>query len=313
MKFPALLLLLAGTVAPALAQVDLTAPTVLPSSPVRKIGANDLIAITVFEQAALTRTVRVDTDGLIRLPLLKDTIKADGLMPQQLEKVIAKALQDQEILVDPFVTVTVAEYYRPMRPPISVIGAVRAPITFQSVEPVSLLEAITRAGGISPEAGPEILVQQTPAAAANRVRVKSLVDAADPSANLILTGGEEIRIPEASHIYVFGNVKKPGTLPVEDSSDATVFKAIALSEGLAPYAARQAYIFRREAGSSSRIEVPIDLKGIVDHKAPDVPLLPNDILYVPDNTSRRNTLSSLKIAGSLAAVVLTALIYVALR
>lgn len=311
-KFPALLLLLAGTVGPALAQADLTAPTVLPSPPVRKIGPNDLIAITVFEQAGLTRTVRVDSEGLIRLPLLKDNIKADGLMPQQLEKVISRALKDQEILVDPFVTVTVAEYYRPMRPPISVIGAVKAPITFQSVEPISLLEAITRAGGVSPEAGTEILVQQTPATV-NRVRVKSLVDAADPSANLILTGGEEIRIPEAAHIYIFGNVKKPGTLPVEDSSDATVFKAIALSEGLAPYAARQAYIFRREAGSSSRSQVPIDLKGIVDHKAPDVPLLPNDILYVPDNTSRRNTLSTLKIAGSLAAVVLTALIYVALR
>jgi polysaccharide export outer membrane protein len=304
---------------------SLPSTSILPS---KKILPNDLVGITVFGEPELTRTVRVDPQGLIRLPLLKDQIKADGLMPEQLEKVIAEALKNEQILVDPFVTVTVAEYYRPLRKPISVVGAVRTPTTFQSVEPVTLIEAITRAGGVSPEAGSEILI--TPARQADpdgkltestgattglvkRVRVKSLVDATDPSGNLILTGGEEIRVPDAGHIYVFGNVKKPGTLPVEDSSDATVFKAIALSEGLAQYASKQGYIFRREVGSSTRNEIPVDLRKIVDHKVPDVPLIANDILYVPDNTGRRNTMTTLKVVGGIAAVVLTAVIYVVLR
>jgi polysaccharide export outer membrane protein len=146
-----------------------------------------------------------------------------------------------------------------------------------------------------------------------RVAVRSLVNGADAAVNPILTGGEEIRVPEAGHIYVFGNVRKPGTLPVEDSRDATVFKAIALSEGLAQYAAKQAYILRREAGSVSRNEIPVDLRRIVDHKAPDVTLIANDILYVPDNTVRRNTISTLKIIGALAAIAISATIYVALR
>jgi len=213
-----------------------------------------------------------------------------------------------------------------LRLPISVAGAVKNPVTFQSVEPVTLLEAVTRAGGVSPEAGPEILIAFPRAedtvegaiSSANtglirRVRVKSLVDAADPGMNPILTGGEEIRVPEAGHIYVFGNVKKPGALPVEDSQDTTVFKAIALSEGLAPYAARQAHIFRREAGSVSRNEIPIDLRRIEDHKAPDVPLMANDILYVADSTGRRNAMSTLKVLGAVGLVAVSAIIYVSLR
>jgi hypothetical protein len=41
----------------------------------------------------------------------------------------------------------------------------------------------------------------------------------------------------------------------------------------------------------------------MEHKAPDVPLMANDILYVPDATGRRNTMTTLKIVGGLAAVV----------
>jgi len=299
-----------------------------PILPSQKIRPNDLVGITVLSQPELTRTLRVDPEGLIRLPLLQNKIKADGLTPGQLEKAIADALKNEEILVDPFVTVTVAEYYRPLRAAISVVGAVRTPVTFQSVETVTLLEAITRAGGVLPEAGPDILIgparqeggdgPENDRGARNsglvrRVRVKSLIDGTDPRANLVLVGGEEIRVPEAGQVYVFGNVRKPGSLPVEDGSDATVFKAIALSEGLAPYASKEAYIFRREAGSSSRSEIAVDLRGIVDHKAPDIPLLANDILYVPDATRRRNTISTLKVLGGLGIVAVSAFIYLALR
>src|ERR1039457_7261109 len=92
--------------------------------PAQPIGANDLIAVSVYDAPELTRTVRVSADGFIRLPMLKQRVKAQGLMPGDLESAIAKALQDEQIIVDPFVTVTVAEYNRH---PISVAGAVRQP------------------------------------------------------------------------------------------------------------------------------------------------------------------------------------------
>lgn len=155
MRLLAILVLSLGVTLFGQEQVQPMAPSAMASSslpggsnlPSQKIRPNDLVGIAVFGEPDLTRTVRVDPEGMIRLPLLKDKIKAEGLMPEQLEKALADALKNEEILIDPFVTVTVAEYYRPLRQAISVVGAVRTPITFQSVETVTLLEAITRAGG----------------------------------------------------------------------------------------------------------------------------------------------------------------------
>jgi polysaccharide export outer membrane protein len=281
--------------------------------PAQKIGPRDLIAIQVYDSPELTRTVRVGADGCIRLPMLKQSIKAEGLMPADLETVVADALGDEGIIVEPFVTITVAEY---ASRPISVAGAVRSPVTFQASSPVTLLEAITRAGGLLPEAGSEILISKTQpgpdggqASLIQRVAVKSLIDAADPDVNIKLTGGEEIRVPEAGKIFVVGNVKRPGAFPVQDGSESSVLKVLALAEGLAPDYGKQAYIYRREA-SGERNEIPIELNKIMDRKAPDAPLLADDVLYVPDNRSRRlglAVLEKLLMFGSTAGA--TALIY----
>ena len=74
--------------------------------PAQKIGPNDLLNISVYDAPELTRTVRVGADGLIRLPMLKRQIKAEGLMPAELESAIAEAVTAEQLLVDPFVTVT---------------------------------------------------------------------------------------------------------------------------------------------------------------------------------------------------------------
>jgi polysaccharide export outer membrane protein len=299
------------------AQVQQVQPATTQNLPAQKIHANDLVGVSVYGEPDLTRTVRVGADGAIRLPLLKDKIKADGLMPEQLELAIAEALKTAELLVDPFVTVTVAEYHS--LPPISVAGAVRTPITFQPVEKITLLEAITRAGGVAPEAGSEILVtgpappgSDTPLV--RRIPVKSLIETADPASNLVLEGGEEIRVPALvpAKVYVVGNVKMPGAFPIEETG-TSILKVLALSQGLAPYATNEAFIYRREGGAASKNEIPVDLKKIMDRKSPDVPLLANDIFYIPDNHKRRATVSVLEKVGILGGVALSAVLYMVLR
>ena len=59
-----------------------------------------------------------------------------------------------------------------------------------------------------------------------------------------------------------------------------------------PYAAKQAFIYRREAAGSKN-EIPVELRKIMDRKNPDVPLLANDILYIPDNKNRRLSASAI--------------------
>jgi len=120
-----------------------------------------------------------------------------------------------------------------------------------------------------------------------------LIDAADPELNVKLFGGEEVRVPEAGKVFVVGNVKKPGAFRVE-GSDTTVMKVLAMAEGLMPFATRQAFIYRREAGTGTKTEIPIELKRILDRKTPDVPLQPNDILYVPDAAGKRTSFAALE-------------------
>jgi polysaccharide biosynthesis/export protein len=263
--------------------------------PAQKIGPNDLLSISVYGSPELTRTIRVGADGAIRLPMLKRRIQAEGLMPGELEVVIAESLRSEEILVDPLVTVTLAQYYSR---PISVAGAVRSPVTFQAIGNVTLLDALTRAGGLSPEAGPDILVSRLQpdeggkqVALTQRIPVKSLLEAADAELNLKLVGGEEIRVPEVGKVFVVGNVKKPGAFPVQDVTDTTVLKMLALAEGLAPFAGKEAYIYRREAGAAAKNEIPIEIRKILERKVPDVPLQANDILYIPDAKGRRATMA----------------------
>jgi len=72
---------------------------------------------------------------------------------------------------------------------------------------------------------------------------------------------------------------------------------IALSEGLLPYTAKEAYVYRRdETGSRKEILVPLDK--ILKRKAPDVPLQVDDVFYIPDNKGKRLTATVLdRIAG----------------
>jgi polysaccharide export outer membrane protein len=197
------------------------------------------------------------------------------------------------------VKVTVAEYHSR---PISVMGAVRKPLTFQAVGAVTLLDALARAEGLSPDAGTEVLVsrpQPSPdsrgemsATLLERIPLNRLLKDADPAVNYALHGGEEIRVPEAGKIFVLGNVKKPGAFAVHDAGDNSILKMVALSEGVLPYAAKQAYIYRREASGDKR-EIPVELDKILQRKAPDMSLQVDDILYIPDNNSRRNAVNIL--------------------
>jgi polysaccharide export outer membrane protein len=276
--------------------------------PAQKIGATDLLSISVYGAPELTRTVRVSAEGFLRLPMLKQRIEAKGLMPSDLEEKIAAALSAEQILVDPVVTVTIAEYHSR---PISVAGAVKVPLTFQAVGQTTLLEALTRAQGLSAEAGTEILVTRPPLVPGGvprieRIPVKGLIDSADPALNVALEGGEEVRVPQIGRVFVVGNVRHPGAFKIEDGFGLTLLKALAMAEGLMPYANKQAFIYRHGDGASS--EVAVDLRKILDRKQPDVPLAANDILYIPDNRSARLTMNTIDRAIGFASTTASGLL-----
>jgi polysaccharide export outer membrane protein len=268
--------------------------------PTQPVGPDDLLALSVYDSPELTRTVRVDANGNIRLPMLKDPIPVRGLVPSQVETAIARSLTQGKVLVDPIVTVTIVEY---QSRPVNVVGAVKNPLVFQATRPIPLLDAIARAGGMREDAGSDIVVSRQvvqdgkPARITQTIPVRKLIDNADPSVNVMLHGGEEVLVPEALKIYVVGNVKKPGAYPVRNDEETTILQLLALSEGLTPYSAKVAYVYRRAPGGT-KTEVPIELAKIMKRKSPDVPLQANDILYIPDNKGQRLTAQTIdRLAG----------------
>ena len=97
-----------------------------------------------------------------------------------------------------------------------------------------------------------------------------------------------MRVPEAGKIFVVGNVRKPGAFAVRDATDNSVLRMVALSEGLLPFAAKEAYIYRRDEKGAKQ-EIPVALEKIMQRKSPDVNLESDDVFYVPDNKTRRTT------------------------
>ncbi len=276
---------------------DPSVATAASDLPTQRVGPDDLLTVSVADCPELTRNFRVSGDGSLILPLLKERIPVNNRLPGEIEVQIADALKQEQLLVQPIVSVSVAEY-RSL--PVSVLGAVRHPITFQAAGEVTLLDALTRADGLSQDAGPEILVSQPRGSQGQegsliqRIPVKGLIDDANAALNIRLHGGEQIRVPEAGRVFVIGNVKRSGAFPVGDGNDTTVLKMIALTEGLLPYTNKNAYIYRREAGKSERNEIPVQLTLIMEHKAPDIPLQSNDILYIPDSRGKRISAETLR-------------------
>jgi polysaccharide export outer membrane protein len=234
-------------------------------------------------------------------------MQAVGLLPAELEIAIAGALQKNEILVKPIVTVTMLEYNSTRT--VSVMGAVHKPLTFPVIGTVKLLDALAKAEGLSDGAGPSVLVTRPGDDKSQLINLQQLLDGADLSLNVVLHGGEDIRVPEARKIYVVGNVKKPGAIPVRDGSENTVLKVLSMVEGVAPYATKQAYIYRSAGEGQPRQEITIELSKILKRKMPDVPLFADDLLYVPDATGKRAALTSLEKTGLAGTSIAAALVY----
>ncbi len=247
--------------------------------PFQPIGTSDLLRITVADAPELSQSFRVDKKGNLNLPLLRAPLSAEGLMPDALRDRIADALRAQHLLVEPIVDVSVVEY---RSRDVTIAGAVKTPITIQELGNLRLLGALSQAGGLLPEAGPEVIVEQANGDS-QRLSVHSLFDGLHPELNIPIVAGAQIRVPECDRVFVVGDVKRPGAFPFVNVEDTTVLQLLALSGGLDSFSRNKAYIYRTQPGNPLKQEIEVPLRRILDRKSADVKLAANDILYVPTN------------------------------
>ena len=135
------LLLLGGCADRAVAPYPVSLP---PPPSDAALGPGDLFEVRVFGEPQLSSTYEIAADGTINFPLV-GVVAADGRTPVELEKELQQRLADGYIK-SPSVSVRVTEY-RSRK--VSVFGQVRSPGTFPFTENMSVVEAITRAGGFT--------------------------------------------------------------------------------------------------------------------------------------------------------------------
>jgi polysaccharide biosynthesis/export protein len=114
------------------------------TSPDYLIGADDVLDVNVWKEQELTRTVQVRPDGKISMPLLND-VQAVGLTPFQLAQSIAEKLK--KYLTSPRVTVMVTQINSQR---VYITGEVTRPGAYAVLPGMTILQAITSAGGLTP-------------------------------------------------------------------------------------------------------------------------------------------------------------------
>jgi polysaccharide export outer membrane protein len=262
-----------------------------------RIGPGDLIDVRVFGKPQFSRdSVRVDSRGMIRMPLIEEEIKAACRTEAELAAEISRLLL--EYVRHPQVDVFVKEY---QSQPVAVLGSVHLPSRFQLQRRVRLLELLSFTGGPSDNAGRTIQIVHaaqssvcdagSQSASADDLAVVDyykLTDTlrGDEKANPFVRAGDIISVIAADQVYVVGNVMRPSALPLRDP--ITISRAIAMVGGALPDTKKdRVRIVRQAPGSTAKTEIFVDLTAIDKKQATDIELIANDIIDVPISGSKR--------------------------
>ena len=246
------------------------------------IGPEDLIEVNVFELPELKTTCRVLGDGTVSLPLL-GVVQAAGLTETGFEARL-RDLLEARFLLDPQVTISVTEYRSKM---VSVIGAVTKPGTYQMIGPRTILQMISEAGGLTKEAGSDIIIlRKTESGSSQRLELdlEDLVIRGNPELNLPISPGDVVNVPVDRPIYVYvdGAVKTPGQVEGKSSRPITLLQAVARAGGLTERANLKGVHVLRKAADGTQTRLPVNLREIRKGKADDIALEDGDVIVVPE-------------------------------
>ncbi len=301
-----------------------------------KLGPSDVIEVIVEDATELSISYQINSSGNIPLRYL-GTTQVEGKTTDEVAKLIADGLRGR-YLKDPKVYVTVKSYNSRT---FFIQGAVKSPGVYVVPGRPSLFKLITIAGGLQENHGstayifrevkpkPEKLeTSGQPKAGATGDALKEIVDNAkgnDKSIeiegepdyelmtaniggilrgrlnnNIIIQPSDVVYIPPADVFYVAGEVRAPGQYQLKQG--ITLRQAISLAQG-APFKAKldKGIIFREDPVTGKFTEVPVDIAAVMNGKKEDMPILPNDVIYVPNSAFKSVSAAFLMALGTSAA------------
>jgi len=262
-----------------------------------RIGAGDILEIRVFNKPQFSReNIRVGSSGTIRMPFLKDDIKAVCKTEQELADELTELYK--EYLRVPQVDVFVKEFNSQ---PVAVTGAVRQPSRFQLRSRVRLLELMPLVGGLTDKAGPSVQIMHTVtesiceektnkseddtvAGAISTYELRKMMSG-DEKSNPYVRPGDIVSIAEAASAFIVGNVYHPTEVLLKEP--LTVTRAIAMAGGVLPDSKTDKIRIQRQTSNTEKTEIFVDIKAINKKQAPDVLLQAGDIVDVPTAEGKR--------------------------
>jgi protein involved in polysaccharide export with SLBB domain len=98
----------------------------------------------------------------------------------------------------------------------------------------------------------------------------------------LIEPGDIVNIPPTDVFFVAGEVTTPGSFPLKEGT--TLRQAISMAQGLKFKAAGgRGKIFREDPTTGKRLEIPVDVEAVVRGRRPDMAIMPNDVITVPNS------------------------------
>jgi polysaccharide export outer membrane protein len=276
-------------------------PQALPPDTIRPnytLGPNDQILVRAPEAEEINeKPFRIDADGNINLPLV-GRVHAAGMTQQELENDLVKRLR--EYIREPQVIVTVVQF---RSEPVFFVGAFRSPGIYPLQGRRTLVEMLTAVGGLQPNAARQVKLTrraeygaiplpgavEDPEKKVSTVEISmgSLRENVNPAEDILLQPYDVISVGRAELVYVNGEVGKIGGIELGERDSISIAQVLTMAGGFTKDAQRgKVRILRPILNTNRRASIEVDVKRVFEGKDLDVPLLPNDILYVPRSYNR---------------------------
>jgi polysaccharide export outer membrane protein len=241
-----------------------------------KISAGDVLEINVYGAPDLAQRARVNNAGDVYLSLI-DYVHLDALTIDQAQELIARKYKDGGFLVNPHVSITIADSVSG----VFVRGQVAKPGVYPILGSAGLVDVIATAGGLTADASDAVTITHHDHPDQPETITLSDDPTKNQSTNVPVYQGDTVLVLRAGIVYVIGEVQAPAGLALTKDRTIMATKALAMVHGTNNNAALNSTFIIRKTSGGLQQNIPVLLGKILKAQAPDVPLEADDILYVP--------------------------------
>ena len=268
-----------GSPAVAVETVSVASLPVGVEDPIYRLGPGDRLSINVFGEAGLDNIqVQLEGDGFIQLPMLGRVSLSNLTLTESQDLLVAEYSAH---FLNPWVVVQLAES---LSRPVYLLGEFNQAGVIQMTRPTSLIQALSAGSGLSDDAytrGARLIRDGQIAA----VDIHGLLNRGQMDQNVWLKPDDTIFVPGLQNlrVYVVGAIVRPGAQSLTNGP-LTLVQAIGQAGGPLRGQARldNVRIIRALSPVTGELYV-IDYQQIINGETYDMPLQPDDIVYVPNN------------------------------